>query len=180
LATAFEELILRTARLVLVAATPRHLSTEIEAPDQLPALLGARISSSWPTGEYDRGAMDYFLKQLEAGGKSAKGWYSWYAILPGGETSDLVGSGGYLGPPGADRTVEIGFSVLPEFQRRGYAREIVEALVARAFAEPVVDRVIAHTTCANTASIAVLRHCGFSLVDEATSGAVRYERLRAA
>ena len=45
----------------------------------------------------------------------------------------LVGAGGYFGPPDADGTVEIGYSVLPEWQRHGYATQMTEALVNNVF-----------------------------------------------
>ena len=40
----------------------------------------------------------------------------------------LVAAGGYFGPP-AGGSVEIGYSVIPEARERGYATELVEALV---------------------------------------------------
>jgi len=73
----------------------------------------------------------------------------------------LVGAGGYFGPPDAEGTVEIGYSVLPEWQRRGYASEMVQALLDHAFTFANIKRVIAHTTAANPASISVLLRCGF-------------------
>jgi RimJ/RimL family protein N-acetyltransferase len=172
---------LRSARLTLVAATLEHVRTELDAPHSLATLLGAEVSDDWPTGEYDRDAMEFFRERLEEGGEAAAGWYGWYAVRAADADGPraLVGAGGYFGPPDDDGRVEIGYSVLPGWQRRGYASEIVRALVAQAFSFPQVRLVVAHTTAANTASVAVLARSGFV---QAGSGAdpetIRFERIR--
>jgi [ribosomal protein S5]-alanine N-acetyltransferase len=155
--------VLHSPRLTLIASTLAHVRTELESPEQLATLLGATVSTEWPTGEYDRDAMEFFRVRLEEGGEEVEGWYGWYAVRPGDLESPraLVGASGYFGPPDAEGTVEIGYSVLPEFQRLGYATEMVQALVKHALTFPNAERVIAHTTEANTASISVLLHCGF-------------------
>ena len=58
-------------------------------------------------------------------------------------------------------TVEIGYSILPQWQRRGYATELAKLLLENAFSFLHVQRVIAQTTESNQASVAVLRACGF-------------------
>ena len=174
---------LQSDRLTLVASTATHLRTELEAPDRLTHLLNATVSSEWPSGEYDRDAMEFFLSRLEEGGESAEGWYGWYAL---GSDSDvgtltLLGAGGYFGPPDSDGTVEVGYSVLPEWQRRGYASEIVNLLADHAFTFPQISRIIAHTAEATLASVNVLVRCGFVPVGAgAEAGTLRFERLRPA
>lgn len=172
---------LESGRLTLVASTATHVRTELEAPEQLARLLDATVSSEWPSGEYDRDAMEFFLSRLEEGGKNAEGWYGWYAL---GRNNDegsraLLGAGGYFGPPDADGTVEVGYSVLPEWQRRGYAREIVDLLAENAFTFPQVSRIIAHTAQDNLASVRVLVRCGFVAAGAgAEAGTLRFEYLR--
>lgn len=84
-------------------------------------------------------------------------------------------------PAGEDGVVEIGYSVVPRWQRRGYASEIVDALIARALELPRVTRVIAHTTPGNTGSIGVLRRCGFTDAGAgAERGTIRFELPRGA
>jgi len=159
------ELLLRTRRLDLVAATLEHIQAELQAPGALGPLLGVHIPEGWPPGEYDRNALEYFQAQIQAGGPGQVGWYSWYAISRNsqGKREGLVAGAGYLGPP-KDGTVEIGYSVIPTARRQGYATELVAALVSRAFEEPSVQQVIAHTSDANTASTQVLLRCGFARV----------------
>ena len=166
----------------MIAATLEHVRTELEAPEQLSTLLDAQVSSAWPTGEYDREAMEFFRARLEEGGKAVEGWYGWYVVRKADAHNPraLIGAGGYLGPPDADGTVEVGYSILPEWQRRGYASEIVQVLVQHAFTFAQVKRVIAHTRETNQASIGVLMRCGFLAAGAGQeAGTLRFERGRA-
>ena len=174
---------LESPRLTLIATTLEHIQVELEAPDQLSSLLNAAVSKAWPTGEYDRDAMEFFRGCFVQGGEAVEGWYGWYAVRPADTESSraLVGAGGYFGPADPAGAVEIGYSVLPEWQRRGYASEIVRMLVARAFTFDAIKQVNAHTTAANPASIAVLRRCGFIEAGVAREpGLVRFETRRPA
>ena len=154
---------LRTAHLTLVPATAAHVRAELASRAGLAALLGAEVPASWPPGEYDRGAQEYFLARLDEGGDALVGWLGWYAVRDADDAAPatVVGAGGYFGPPGDDGVVEIGYSVTPEWRGRGYARELVAALVAHALSRRGVRQVVAHTGDANAASIAVLERCGF-------------------
>jgi len=175
-------LMIRTERLDLLAAAIDHLDAELESPSQLAALLGARVPEGWPPGEYDRTAIEFFRARL-AENPEAAGWYGWYAVERAGEgrLATLLGAGGYYGPPSADGTVEVGYSILPGFQGRGFATELVRALVARAFATAGVTRVIAHTFPGNAGSVKALERSGFVLVGpDREPGTVQYAQSRPA
>ena len=106
-----------------------------------------------------------------------------YFVLLAGETGErvLIGTIGYKGPPSPDGTVEVGYGIVNDHQRRGYASEAVRALVAHAFAVPEVHRVIAETLPELTPSIGVLRKCGFELTGEGSEpGVIRFELTRRA
>jgi ribosomal-protein-alanine N-acetyltransferase len=174
------ELRARTARLELIAATLDLIEAELAGPAALGALLGVPVPSSWPPGEYDQDALEFFTSRVLAGGPSALGWYNWYAITIGsdGRREALVGGAGYMGPP-TDGIVEIGYSVVPEARSRGFATEIVQALALRALSVAGVRKVIAHTLECNTSSQAVLQRCGFIPAGAgAEPGSLRFERAR--
>lgn len=171
------EIILRTERLDLIAATPRHVEAELLSSSALAELLAAEVSDEWPPGEYDRDAQKFFRQQLERGGQSLVGWLVWYAVARGTPRT-LVAGAGYFGPPAAGK-VEIGYSVVNAARRKGYATEIVKALTERAFEEPTVKEIVAHTTKGNAASNAVLLACGFKRVGPgAQAGSVAYSLKR--
>lgn len=171
--------IIKSERLELVSSSATHIHIELETPLLLADKLDATVSKNWPSGEYDRDAMEYFLTCFEKGGEAVQGWYGWYAIntdLVSGERS-LVGAGGYFGPPDSNGTVEIGYSVLPEWQGKGYATEIVDALVAHASSFESTNNIIAHTSPENEASKKVLISNGFREVG-VDEGKLRFEFFR--
>ena len=157
--------ILRTPRLLLIPATPESLRAELASPGALGDVLGVEVPPSWPPELYDTDAMRWTLGFLLAH-PDDRLWSLYYlAESPGreGERPHLVGLGGYKGAPDAHGLVEIGYGVVPECRRRGYASEAVRALLARAFADGQVRAVIAHTLPELAASIGVLRATGFTL-----------------
>src|SRR5580704_17072226 len=77
-----------------------------------------------------------------------------------------VGRAGYHGPPDHSGMVEIGYAVDPEYQRRGYARAALEALLARAAREPQVRTVRVSISPDNTASFDLASQYGFAEVGE--------------
>ncbi len=170
---------LSTARLDLVAATYDHVCAELENPQRLGCLLNAQVEADWPPGQYDRGAQEFFKDRLQEGGPAVVGWYGWYALrrCPAGGQPVLVGAGGYLGLPDESGLVEIGFSMTTRWRGHGYATEMVEALVARAFADSRVRKIVAHTTMDNAASCRVLENAGFHRTGAAeSSGELLFEQ----
>ena len=151
-----------TPRLDLVPATVELLDAELEAASSLASFLDAWVPDGWPPGEYDRRAIEFFRARL-AEDPEAVGWYGWYALLRAGHghPRTLVGNGGFCGPPSPNGLLEIGYSVVPAFEGRGFATELVRALVSHAFKTPGVSRVIAHTHPENIGSIKVLERSDF-------------------
>jgi ribosomal-protein-alanine N-acetyltransferase len=158
-----ERFTIRTARLELVAARLELFEAELSGHELLGLTLGAIVPPSWPPGEYDRNAAAYFRDRLFEAGEAVAPWYAWYAICLArpDRAATLIGCGGFFGPPTPDGTVEIGYSIVPECRRLGYATEMVRALMAHAFATPEVRRILAEADVENLASITVLNRCGF-------------------
>lgn len=173
--------ILHTSRLDLIAATEAHVRAELEDPVELALLLDVAVEPGWPPGEYDRGAQEYFRDRLLEGGEEVVGWLGWYAVrrANGIAPSALVGGAGFLGPPDANGIVEIGFSVVPQHRRFGYASEMVYGLLGFAFADKRIRKVIAHTAATNIPSLGVLERCGLTYVsDGEEEGTLRFEIQR--
>ena len=170
-----------TPRLDLMPATVDLVQAELRDPQELGWLLVAEVPASWPPELYDRAAAEYTIARLREGSEQA-GWWLHYIVLKSTQSDrrTLIGTCGFKGPPTADGTVEIGYGVLPEFRRQGYAAETAQGLIAHAFAHPKVTRVIAETFPDLFPSIGVLRKIGFSYVGEGSEpGVVRYELRRA-
>lgn len=77
----------------------------------------------------------------------------------------VVGTCGFLGPVRGGR-VEIAFWTFPPFEGRGWATAMARALVARAFSDPAVHTVVAHTLPERAPAAGVLKANGLVRVQE--------------
>ena len=143
----------------VVPATIGLLEAYRRDPAEFADLLGSALPDGWP--EFPEG-IEYTLDKLLERPDQADWWLHLFLDV----TDQLVGSGGYVGPPD-DGVVEIGYEIAPEFRNRGYATAAARALVAKALADPSVHTVLAHTLPADSASTAVLRKVGFQCTGEA-------------
>ncbi|MBX0291738.1 GNAT family N-acetyltransferase [Hymenobacter sp. HSC-4F20] len=173
-------LIAYTPRLTLIAASRALLTAELTKPQYFPMLLGATLPQHWPPGHHTEEAMRYFLEQLTAGGRTAAGWYSWYAILRAeneGVRNTLIGVGGFHGPP-QNGTVALSFSVADDWRGRGLGSELVAGLVRHVADTGLVRQLTARTAPANTASQRILERNRFEPTAPApdAEGLLRFQR----
>jgi ribosomal-protein-alanine N-acetyltransferase len=160
-----EPAIIATERLRLIPTTEAHLRAALASNADLSASMGRMVPGSWPPEHFDKAAIQYTLDWLRKHPHDAK-WGFYCVELPSanGAPGTLVGAGGFKGAPDPDGIVEIGYSVLPEFQRRGYALEAVLGWVTFAFAQPKVRMICAHTLASAAGAIGVLKKAGFRAV----------------
>jgi RimJ/RimL family protein N-acetyltransferase len=78
----------------------------------------------------------------------------------------VVGKAGFHAPPDPDGMVEVGYAVVLELRRRGYARAALEVLLERAAREPDVRVVRASVSPDNAASLGLIAQFGFVRVGE--------------
>lgn len=158
----------------LLPARPTTIAAELEDHRALARVLGAAVPSDWPPEYHDRDTLEFWRERLLEPG--AAGWWLHYAVLiePGSPT--LVGSVGYKGPP-TDGAVEIGYSVVPSWRRRGLATEACRALIAAAW-ERGATVVLAHTLKHLTPSIGVLRKLGFKSAESSEPDAIEFRLYR--
>jgi [ribosomal protein S5]-alanine N-acetyltransferase len=168
-------------RLDLVAASAETIRAALDDRRRLGAALGAEVPSIWPPELLDANALTWSLGWL-SDPKNDPG-YGFYWLLVRNGAADarqqtahtLIGIAGFKGMP-EDGVVEVGYGVVAEYQRRGYATEAVRALLAHAFACPGVTRVIAETLPGLAASIGVLEKCGFRFIGAGSEpDTIRYE-----
>jgi RimJ/RimL family protein N-acetyltransferase len=160
-------LILTTPHLTLIAGTSELTRMEISDQLHFARLLNASIPESWPLP----------LEDVQSMEPDAVGWGVWYFVRSEGLVA--VGGGAFKGMPTEDGTVEVGYSVLPEHQGRGYATGAVGAMVEWALAQQNVMRVIAETLPEFASSIRVLGKLGFRQVPGGSdTGVIRFERQR--
>ena len=172
---------IRTPQLELVAATGTQLRAELAGRDALAAALDAHVPESWPPELYGEGgtaAARWVLARM-AEAPAERRFFQYYFLHVGdGAARTLVGVGGFKGAP-VDGVVELGYEVLAEYRRRGFATEATAAMLSFAFAQDDVQTVAAQTLPHLAASIGVLQRCGFRLTGTGeAAGVIRFEITR--
>lgn len=164
--------LIKSPRLNLIAATTDLIKKDIAGRQSLAEALAVNVPQSWPPELYGPRAMQYSLTQLGDG--SEQGWSFWY-LVTADAAGELAGICGFKGRPDALGSVEIGYSILGCYQRRGFATEAVLRLVGWAFSHHNVNEVCAETLPHLTQSIRVLQKNGFQLTGAGSeAGVVRY------
>jgi ribosomal-protein-alanine N-acetyltransferase len=178
--------ILQTSRLALVPATAMYLRAELESHAALGKELNARIPTTWPPELYDRDAIRSAVSWvLDHPDQSSWGFHWVLRRQTSPDLPLLIGTGGFKGAPDRAGSIELGYGILPEHQRHGYATEAVRAWIEFAFASPQVQTVVGQTLPRLTASVRVLEKAGFRYVGvgndpfaPAGERVVRYELRR--
>ena len=157
-------------RVYLVPATPELINTELSTLGELGRVLAVTVPEDWPPEHHDGDALRFMRHALEQ--PDASGWWLHYVVADG----TLVGSAGYKGPPEGG-VVEIGYSIVPSWQRRGIATAACRELVETAW-QRGARAVRAETLPELRASVALLERLGFRLVEPIEPGALVFELHR--
>ena len=157
-----------TQRIDLVLLTPAYLRGE-------PVDLGFEDTHGFLAGADD--LIELRLADLEANPRIAP-WL--LQAIVDRDTRAAVGFIGFHGPPDPRGMVEVGYEILPEFRRRGYAREALAAV--EAFAARERTRVVrASVSPRNTASIVLIECSGYvhvgEQIDEIDGRELVYEKM---
>ena len=164
--------LIQSRRLNLIAATTGLIKRDIRGREFLAEALDVSIPETWPPDLYGPRAMQFALAQLDE--TPGRGWSFWY-LATRGDLSELVGICGFKGRPDESGSVEIGYSVLGCYQRRGFAAEAVQRLVGWAFSHHNVNEVCAETLPHLSQSIGVLEKNGFQRAGAGSeTGVIRY------
>ena len=152
--------------------TPLPAAAAASLPDdrsQAAALIGAGLPAAWPGIDL----LDVLPMQAAAAPEDEP-FGVWLIIER--DTNTVVGDIGFMGPPDGGE-VEIGFSVVPDRRRRGYATEACRSLVEWVFRATTVRDVVARSEPENEASARVLAASGFRRAG-ADRGTLRWRRRR--
>ena len=146
---------MRTERLTLVVLTPYLARAALEDRAKLGLMLGARVPLTWPGADFAR-----VLERLAEGGERASLWAEQTRLILHEEDRTLIGETGFHGPPDRSGTVEVGYSIVPDYRGQGFAFEATRALIDEALARPDVCRITASCLEDNVASLRVLEKLG--------------------
>jgi ribosomal-protein-alanine N-acetyltransferase len=158
--------VIATERLDLVLMTQEFLEcTYLYDHAEAEAILGMKIPPVWFESVSMAGS---HLRQLAAG-RTSQPWLPRAIGFRNRGEMEMVGDIGFHTPPGPDylkeispQGVEFGYTIFPDFRRRGIASEATRGLISWAFAEYGVNSFVAMVSPENTASLGVLSKLGFS------------------
>lgn len=156
--------VIRTRRLDLVLMSPELMRALLAADwDTAGELLGANIPAEW------RGEDWLWLGEWPDRAEADPSVIPWLprvlllrAACDGTGAWVVVGEAGFHGPPDEDGRVEIGYMVVSQHRRHGYAEEAVRALMCCASAEHGTTRFRACISPDNTASLNLIGKLGFT------------------
>jgi RimJ/RimL family protein N-acetyltransferase len=162
-----------------------HLDLPLLSPDLLDALSRGDAERSRALAPFelpaafDADERELFSMRYEQA--RDPGWRPWLlrAIVLR-EQSRMIGYTNFHGPPGVNDTgapdaVEIGYSIFPEFQGRGFATEAARALLDHAHRDFGVIHFIAGILPTNAPSIRVIEKLGFARTEVVVEGEVIFE-----
>jgi RimJ/RimL family protein N-acetyltransferase len=152
---------LQTKNLTLVPHAPAHLIALSKSVQEYEKVSGFKAAES--IREFLLAASPDFFLALQTSSQPDP-WRFGFAIFYTAENL-VIGLCGFAGPPDSDNCVEIGYSIVPAYQGRGFATEAAQALIEFAAAGPV-GKVRAHTLAKVNPSTRVLEKCGFAKTAE--------------
>ena len=158
----------------VVPAELRLFDAALAGDEGLAEALGHPVAPGWVTFTE---ALRPSREALAAAGGDAR-WGTRFFITE--DPVELVGWGGFKGPPDEDGVVELGYEISDARAGRGLATAAARAMVEEAFADDSVTAVIAHTLAERNASNRVLEKAGFSFDGEAEDDGETVWRFRLA
>ena len=171
--TLMKMITLTTKRLELIPITAELCYADLHSRNRLSTDLRARVPDSWPPALLPPETLKEFIELLTAERGSRLYAYYWVrvGIIP--DDRVLIGSGGFvLGP---NSIPELGYSVLEEYQRQGYATEAVHVMINQARKNPDITGIKACTFPSLIGSIRVLEKSGFVLTGNGSEeGSIAY------
>ncbi len=167
-----------TPRLALIAVTPDCMRAEQAAEGGLGGITRARVPSEWPPEHWEPHVWELLLNRFAADCTEV-GWHRYIALLHDERDRTLIGTLGGFRSPEKPAECEVGYSVLPEFQGKGYATEGVKGLIKWALEHPEIKIITAQTFPSLPKSIRVMEKCGLTWIgDGDEEGTVRYRWAR--
>ncbi|WP_295126370.1 GNAT family N-acetyltransferase [uncultured Chitinophaga sp.] len=168
---------IETSRLQLLPCTLHHFEALFQGEEVLADLLDISVPENWT--EYPEMVLLAYDKLRND--PSMLGWFFYLVIHK--EDRRLIGTGGFKGKACENGVVEIGYEIAGEYREKGYATEMVMALIGFAFSHSYINTVRAHTLEEYNAAVKVLQKAGMhfagAITDQEEDELWRWEINRA-
>jgi len=147
--------ILETQRLKLLPFTLELKRATLADRAKLAEMLEVAIPGAWPGADMLE-ALPFFIEVME---KDPAGLV-WDGIILQKAEQIAIGGIGFHGGPDEVGMVEIGYNIIPAYERQGYATEMARRVIEWAFHTPGIQVITAQCLDDNIGSIRVLEKVG--------------------
>lgn len=149
---------LSTERLILIPFTTQICQNILSNDFNFLSAMELKKGISWP----DDDVMESLPRILDNLSKvqSPTGFGSWMIIKK--TTLEVIGDIGFKGLNSEDESVDIGYGIIVEERRRGYAEEAANALIQWAFTDKRVKKITASCLHENQSSVHLLKKLRFT------------------
>jgi [ribosomal protein S5]-alanine N-acetyltransferase len=174
----FKENDIITPRLALIPITAESLHAERSADGLLGAITNANVPLKWPPEHWEPHVFELLSKRI-ADDPTEVGWHRYIALRHMDKSRTLIGTLGGFRRAERPEECEVGYSVLQNYQGKGFATEGTKALIDWALARSSLKMISAQTLPSLPKSIRVMEKCGMKYVGAGDEeGTVRYQWQR--
>jgi RimJ/RimL family protein N-acetyltransferase len=168
---------LHTPRLTILPADSARLDALLSSSEAFTLITSYKLADGFCPFE---GSLDDSLKAMRRASDKDRPWWT-PRLLVLTAASEVIGLIQFKGPPSGG-VVEVGYSVAPAHQSRGFATEALCAIAGHALRFGGVRLIRAHTSPETSGSTRVLEKSGFQktseIIDPNEGPVWRWERRR--
>jgi [ribosomal protein S5]-alanine N-acetyltransferase len=147
-----------TERLLLIPFTLQICSNVMNGDYSDLYEMGLKKGISWPDDDVVE-TLPRIINNLSRV-ESPTGFESWMIIKS--DTLEIIGDLGFKGFNQEEQNADIGYGIIKEERRKGYAAEAVAALIQWAFSQEMVKEITARCLTGNSNSINLLKKLNFA------------------
>jgi [ribosomal protein S5]-alanine N-acetyltransferase len=147
---------IETERLKIVTFTIDMMEALLKGNSELEKIIPYKVASEYPLDVYKQ----FFTYKIERFRKFPNE-NEWEGIIIHKIDNKIMGDMGFKGGPNEEGIIDLGYSIVPSYQGKGYATEMGKAMVDWGLSQLNVKQVIATCNPDNFASIRVLEKIRF-------------------
>lgn len=146
-----------TKRLILIPYTISLCENILNNDYKDLEVLNLKKGKSWP----DADVLDTLPRIINNLSKVEfpTGYESWIIIKK--DTSEIIGDLGFKGFNHQEENIDLGYGIIKEERRKGYAEEAVSEIINWAFSNTIIKEMTAHCATENSSSIHLLNKFNF-------------------
>jgi [ribosomal protein S5]-alanine N-acetyltransferase len=152
---------INTERLQIITFTTEMMDAFLKGNSEIEKIIPYKVASEYPLEVYKQ----FFAYKIERFRKFPNET-EWEGIIIHKIDNTIMGDMGFKGGPNEEGIIDIGYSIVPSYQGKGYATEMGKAMVDWGLSQPSVRKVIATCDPDNFASIRVLEKVGFHIINK--------------